>query len=381
MKICFVTTVYSTYQCFLKQFSNYLHESGEFEISLICNEVEGLREDLPEFVHYYPVQMARGVSLGALGAVRKIKKILLEQEFDIVQYATPNAALYTSLAAKAAKIPVRLYCQWGIRYMGFEGPVRKLFKLLEKITCRCSTFIEAESHNIRKFSIEEGLYDEEKSDVIWNGSACGVDLEKFDISKRELWREEIRNKYLLSEEQTVFCFAGRLTQDKGINELLQAFLSLAEKRGEVVLFVIGPADDISSLNIELFEKARAHDRVIFTGNVVDIEKYYAASDVFVAPSYREGFGLVVIEAAALGLPAVISDVPGQVDAIVEGKTGVSCRVKNAAALEEAMLQLAEDEVLRTRMSENAHRYVEENYEQRALFEKLRRHREELIAGA
>ena len=99
---------------------------------------------------------------------------------------------YASIAAKKKKVPVRLYCQWGIRYMGFEGWKRSVFKYLEKKTCDNSTFIEAESHNIRNFSLDEKLYNADRSCVIWNGSASGVDLNKFDISRKNCWREKIK---------------------------------------------------------------------------------------------------------------------------------------------------------------------------------------------
>lgn len=127
-KICFVTTVYMTYKCFLKQLSQYLYESGEYDISLICNNEEDALKDIPSFVHYHPVDMKRGVSLSAFGAIKKIGEILEREKFDIVQYSTPNAAFYASIAAKKKKVPVRLYCQWGIRYMGFEGWKRSVFK-------------------------------------------------------------------------------------------------------------------------------------------------------------------------------------------------------------------------------------------------------------
>ena len=216
-KICFVTTVYVTYKSFLKQLSQYLYDSGEYDVSLICNNEEGVLDDLPSFVHYYPVNMKRGVSFSAFKAIRQISEILEKEKFDIVQYSTPNAAFYTSIAAKNKNIPVRLYCQWGIRYMGFEGWKRKIFKYLEKKTCDNSTFIEVESHNIRNFSLRENLYTSDKSCVIWNGSASGVDLNKFNITKKEYWRKRVRSKYNLQEKDIVFVFAGRLTADKGVN--------------------------------------------------------------------------------------------------------------------------------------------------------------------
>lgn len=377
-RICFVTTIYMTYKAFLKQLSQYLHDTGEYDVSLICADEQEVYDDVPDFVHYFPVKMERGVSLSMFESIKQIQVVLEKEKFDIVQYSTPNAAFYTSIAAKKAKIPVRLYCQWGIRYMGFEGWKRALFKKLEKITCDNSTFIEVESDNIREFSLKEKLYTANRSCVIWNGSASGVDLSKFDISKKEQWNNEIRTKYDISENDVVFSFAARLTADKGINELLEAFTNLVEKYDNIKLLVMGGMDDSGSINDELVKNAENSGKVIFTGSVPDVERYYAASDVFVAPSYREGFGLVVIEAEAMALPAIVSNVPGQIDAIVPNETGLDCVVKSASSLQEQMEKLILDTELRKRLGANAQKFVEDNFEQKKLFEYLKKHRDELI---
>lgn len=377
-KICFVTTIYVTYKCFLKQFSEYLHRSGEYDISLICNNEEKMAEDLPEFVHYFPVKMSRGVSLSAFNALNEINKIFREEKFDIVQYSTPNAALYASIAAKSNKIPVRLYCQWGIRYMGFEGIKRGIFKFLEKITCDNSTFIEAESNSIRNFALEEKLYSENKSCVIWNGSASGVDLQKFNLENKQGWKRTIRQQYTLNDTDVVFSFAGRLTADKGINELLYAFLNIEKKYPNVKLFIMGGMDDYDSIDTKLFTEAKSSQNIIFTGNVSNVEEYYAASDIFVAPSYREGFGLVVVEAEAMALPAIVSDVPGQTDAVKKDITGLICKVKSGDSLQKAMEKLVEDPKLRENMGNAAANYARNNYEQNKLFELLKKHRDALV---
>lgn len=377
-KICFVLTTYGTFHSFLKYFSIFLQKNGGYEVHLICGNDERISTDLPEGVIFHPVPMKRGISLSGISAIFKMRKIFKENNFEIIQYSTPNAAFYASLASWSIKAPVRLYCQWGIRYMGFEGLSRFIFKTIERITCKCSTFIEVESHNIRNFSLEEGLYTAEKSSVIWNGSASGVDLNKFDINKRDEYRNLIRNQYGFSDTDTVFAFAGRLTADKGVNELLEAFLKVADTVSSAKLMIMGRNDNINSLNAKLFDNARQNSNIVFTGNVENIEQYYAAADVFVAPSYREGFGLVVVEAQAIGLPAIVSDVPGQVDAILPNVTGITCEVKNSNSLKEAMIKMLEDSEHRIQMAENAVRFAREKFDQKVLFEHLLSHRNELV---
>lgn len=377
-KICFVTTVFVTYKSFLIDLSKYLYKTGEYDISLICNNEDVIEEIIPEFVHYHPVSMQRGVSLSMFSAIKEIQKIFEKEQFDIVQYSTPNAAFYASIAAKRAKVPVRLYCQWGIRYMGFEGWRRQLFKFLEKMTCKNSTYIEVESHNIRNFSLEEGLYTKEKSCVIWNGSACGVDLKRYDMDKKETWRTSIRKELNISKEDVVFAFAARLTADKGINELLDAFMKLEASYSNVKLLVMGGMDNSDSLDAELMRKAKKTENIIFTGNVAGIERYYAASDIFVAPSYREGFGLVVIEAEAMGIPAIVSNVPGQIDAIEDNVTGLSCQVKDADSLKQSMEYMLDHVEKRISMGKAAREFVEMNFEQEHLFQYLKEHRDLLI---
>lgn len=375
IRICFITTLSCTLDAFVLDFAEYLHRTGRYDISFLCNEDEAFCQKLPKYIHFFPVSMKRGISLGAPKAIRAIRNILRRERFDIVQYSTPNAAFYASIAAKAEKVPVRLYCQWGIRYMGFDGFMRFAFKQIEKVTCRNSTVIEPESFRIYDFAVQEKLYPAEKGTVVWNGSACGVNTQIYDISQKSIWRNEIRTKFSFAPTDVVFGFAARLTRDKGINELLKGF-RIAEIPNAKLL-IMGSMDDEASIDSEFLEWAKQQQSVIFAGNVPDIYRYYAALDVFLSPSYREGFGLVLIEAQAMGVPVIATDVPGQIDAFLPEESGIAVPVKDAQAIASAMCRLADESALCEAMSKSARAYAVKNFDQQVLFTHLEEKRSRL----
>ncbi|NLT13727.1 MAG: glycosyltransferase family 4 protein, partial [Clostridiales bacterium] len=251
-----------------------------------------------------------------------------------------------------------------------------LFRALEKYVCHNSTAIEPESLNIFRFAVSEGLYRENKGEVIWNGSACGVDPVKFDIGRKDEWRREIRSKYGIGADDFVYGFAARLTRDKGIEELLEAYRQ-SDLPGTRLL-LMGGMDNEESIRKDLLDWAKSSPQVILAGRVDDINRHYAALDAFISPSYREGFGLVLIEAQAMGLPVIATDVPGQIDAFIPGTTGLAVPVKNSRAILEAMKRLAGDEGLCLRMGSAAHEYAVGSYEQKELFRRIKEKREYLI---
>ena len=375
-KICFVTTVSITIKSFLLQFKDYL-VNNDYDVTFICNTDEGMYELCNNQVHYIPVPMKRGVGLEGLSVINKLTRIFRDNKFDIIQYSTPNAALYASIAAKRAKCSNRLYCQWGIRYMGFDGGIKRMIlKKIEKIVCKKSSVIECESYSIYRFSISEKLYPSSKASVIWNGSACGVDLNKYCIEKKEKWREEIRSELKITERAPVFGYVGRITRDKGANELLSAFREVVKKK-DAYLLMIGMFDDANTIEAELRKWAEGSKHVIFVDWTDKVEKYYSAMDVFCSLSYREGFGLVVIEAAAMGLPGIVTDVPGQVDTIEPNVDGWSVPAKNIDKVISTIEHCIDNPEEVRKYSCNARQHVEEKYEQNELFKRLTEHRNSL----
>ncbi|MBQ9117917.1 MAG: glycosyltransferase family 4 protein [Clostridia bacterium] len=378
-KICYITTVSLTLKAFVLSVAEYLASHTDWEITMICDGDEEFAKSLPKNIRYIPVPMKRGVSLSAFKAISRLKKIFKEEKFDLIQYSTPNASLYAAIAGKKAKIPVRLYCQWGMAYVGMKGLKRKIFKVIEKQVCRMSTWIEPDSHSNLAFSHQEGLYKAEKGSVIGAGSACGVNLQKFDISRKEEYRKEIREKYNLPSDAFVYIFVGRITKDKGIDELLSAYKKLQESGQNTYLLLVGREEATEELNQENYDWSKVCDRVIYTGPTTEVEKYLAASDCYLLPSYREGFGLGTVEAEAMGVPVIVTDIPGPIDAMLPGETGLTVPKGDAEALYQAMKEIPEKDLVA--MGKKGYAFAVENFEREKLCALILEDRKRLLDEA
>lgn len=375
-KICYVTTISATVQSFLVQPIKYLLENTDWEITVICNNDFQIREWLPEEVQYIPVSMKRGISLGGVGATLKMAKVFRKEKFDMVQYSTPNAALYASIASKLTGMKIRKYHLMGFRYLGFSGMRQWLFKTIEKTVCKLSTDIECVSHSNLELGCKAGIFPKEKASVLLYGSSAGVDLSQFDISQKAWWRKELREEYGYSDDDCVFGYMGRITKDKGLNELFSAFLQLEDTGAK--LFIAGAEDANSGMDHNIMVAVKNSDNVTFRGYVNDIQRYFAMLDVLVMPSYREGFGNIVIEAQAMGIPVIVSDIPGPTDAMVSGKTGLTIPVKDTDALRQAMEKMKSDAVLRVEMGAQGRCFVEERFDQKKLCEAILQDRKKML---
>ena len=357
-KICFVTTISLTLKCFVLELAKYMHEKENLDITFICNPNPEFAKSLPNYIHFIPVEMERGISLGGIKAFLSLIKIFRKQKFDLVQYSTPNAACYASLAAKIVGIPVRLYCQWGIAYVGFDGFKRKIFKAIEKFVCSCSTVIEPDSNSNLKFSISEGLYLSSKAKVIY--------------------RKEVRSKLKIPDDAFVYGFVGRINRDKGINELFTAMRNIIAYNEKAYLILVGNPELSEGVDESLYAWAKKENRVIFCGFTNVVEQYVAAMDCYVLPSYREGFGLAVVEAEAMGVPVVVTNIPGPIDAMECGKSGLVVEKKNSAALEDSLLALLAQPDLCEKFGLFGARLAKDKFEQVTLFLKILEDRMKLL---
>lgn len=373
VKICYIVTVPITIRSFFIPQLKYLANNG-FDVSVVCSKDELLQQELGNTITYHPIEMPRGISfLGSLKAVWELFCYFREERFDFIQYSTPNAAMYASIAGRLANIKVRNYHLMGFRYLGTKGILRFILKKMEKISCNYSTHIECVSNSNLEIGIKEKVLKKEKAQVVWNGSSGGVDLKRFDYSKRLTYRKEIRSKYGLSESDFVFGFVGRITKDKGVNELLEAFLSIEDAK----LLMVGKEEGASTLNQRIYNVSMENSNIIFVGQVKDVEKYYAALDVLILPSYREGFGNVIIEAAAMGTPAIVSNIPGPIDAVEIGKTALVVNKKDTDSLLEAMKKIQRMDYIE--MGVQAEQFAREKFDSETLCRKILETKKEILS--
>ncbi|MDD3362073.1 MAG: glycosyltransferase family 4 protein [Hespellia sp.] len=362
-KICYVVTVPGTIRAFFVSQLNYLNENG-FDVTVICSSGNELKELLDEKIRIITVDIPRGISLlKTVNAIKRLYHIFKKYNFDIVQYSTSNATFCASIAAKYAKIKSRNYHLMGLRYLSVHGIGKKILKLVEKISCELSTSIECVSKSNLELGINDKIFKRNKAVVVWNGSTGGVDLKRFDVDKRSEYRNEIRSNYGLHDD-FIFGFVGRITRDKGVNEILEAFLQMETSK----LMMIGSAEGTQTLNQELYRQSLSNPNIIYTGKVPDVEKYFATIDVLLLPSYREGFGNVIIEAAAMGTPAIVSDIPGPIDAIQSGVTALVIECQSVQSLIEKMnkIQLLDYVEMGRRASE----FAKQKFDSELLCEKI-----------
>lgn len=365
MKICYVLTIAATVRAFFIPQLKYLSENG-FEITVVCAPDANLGNELGKNIRYFPIDIPRGVSIkGSIHALKELTKFFKKENFDLIQYSTPNAAFYSSIAAKISKTKIRNYHIMGFRYLGANGLVRKILKMIEIITCYNSSHIECVSKSNLILGTREKIFSKNKATVVWNGSTGGVDLKRFNFKKREKWKYQVRNEIGYTSSDFIYAFIGRITKDKGIDELLEAFIKL---NNGSKLILIGDIENPQKLNQELLNEAKNNSNIKFHQRVNDIERYYAAIDVIVLPSYREGFGNVIIEAAAVGTPAIISGIPGPIDAVEENKTAFICNPKDSDSLYLAM-KTAFDKIDNNMMNESI-KFAENKFNSEILNKKI-----------
>lgn len=292
-----------------------------------------------EGVTVIPLEMTRKITpIQDLWAAWKLYKIFRKEKPFIVHTHTPKAGTLGMLAAFLAKVPHRLHTIAGLPLMEAQGGKRILLDFVEKLTYACATNIYPNSFGLKEIILKNKYTSADKLKVIGKGSSNGINTAFFDPNQYSGESKSALRKSLgIKENDFVYIFVGRLVKDKGINELIRAFIGVASQFKDTKLLLIGPFEsDLDPLQTETIAYINECDQVIALGWQDDVRPYFSISDCLVFPSYREGFPNVVMQAGAMGLYSIVTDINGCNEIIESGENGVLIPPKNEGALQKAM---------------------------------------------
>ena len=335
-RLCYVVASGMTVTAFLRE--HIRAAAQHYDVTVIADAPVDAFPGLP--ARLIPVPIPRRIApFGDLRALLLLIAIFRRERFDLVHSVTPKAGLLASLAGVIAGVPLRTHTFTGQVWATRRGAGRALLKMLDRLTAALATRVLADSASQREFLIAEGVVAADRIRVLGKGSVNGVDAARFRPDP--VARERVRARALIPTGAVLFLYLGRLSRDKGLLDLARAFAAVED----AWLMVVGPDEDGLAGEIRAAGGAAAA-RLCILGATTEPEQYMSAADVFVLPSHREGFGSVILEAAAAGIPAIGTRIYGVTDAIVEGKTGLLVSVGDIVALAASMRQLAGDAPLR-----------------------------------
>ncbi len=357
-KVCFVATLDLSVKVFLVDHMHFLQET--FDLSVIVNTDDShFLEPYGIQAHVMPVAIERKISpLKDLRSLIDLFIVIRREKFDILHSIMPKSGLLSMMAGLLARVPVRVHTFTGQVWKNSTGAKRSILKFMDRLLVVCATHILVDSPSQREFLISEGVVSRTKSSVIGNGSMCGVDTQRFRFDPEA--RRKVREMYDIPPSDIVFLFLGRLKVDKGILDLARAFSSLCRWLPNTSLLIAGPDEEALAETITEI-CAKCSDRVHITGFADAPEQYMSAADALCLPSYREGFGLVITEAAAVGIPSIGSRIYGITDAIEDGVTG--CLFEQGAhhELMQKMARFVEDPSLVRTMGKRARTNILEKF--------------------
>jgi glycosyltransferase involved in cell wall biosynthesis len=372
VRLVHVTTVPETLH-FLTGQAEYMRGRG-IEVTALSSPGERLTAFAEhEQVPVHAVELARRITpLKDLGAVWRIRRILRQVRPDIVHAHTPKGGLLGMIAAALERVPVRIYHLHGLPLMTATGLKRRLLEWTETVSCRLAHQVLCVSDSVRRVAISEGLCPPARIKVPMCGSINGVDANgRFNPAQQpEGTRAAVRARHAIPPGATVAGFVGRIVRDKGLVELATAWRVLREQYPELHLLMVGPFEPQDPVPPGVETLLRGDPRIHLAGVDWETPPLFTAMDFLVLPTYREGFPVVPLEAAAMGLPTVGTRVPGCIDAVVDGVTGTLVPPRDATALAEAMGAYLRDPELRRRHGRAARERVLRDFRHEAMWEAL-----------
>ena len=370
-KLFRVTTVSESLNILLRGQHKFMSKNG-FEVIGISSAGNALYEvSQEEEIRVIEINMSRKITpIKDFLSVYNLYKLIKKEKPIIVHSHTPKAGVVAMMAAKIANVPIRLHTVAGLPLMEAKGIKRKLLNFVEKVTYACATKVYPNSKGLYDFIVEEELISSIKMKIIANGSSNGIDTSYFDSERiLESQREEFLTRLNIQKKDFVFIFVGRLVGDKGINELIDAFARIKDSNVKLLL-VGGLESDLDPLKSETIHEIDNNKNIISVGFQKDVRPYFAISHCLVFPSYREGFPNVVLQAGAMGLPSIVSNINGCNEIIQEGINGSIIPSKDRESLYKVMHKIISDEAWRKQLAGNARDIIVSHYEQKLVWDAL-----------
>jgi len=337
-----------------------------------------------EGIDYYTVPMSRAITpLKDVVSLYKLVKLFKKVKPTIVSAGTPKAGLLCMMAAYLSGVPIRIYSSHGFRFETLKGLKRKITMMTERLSVLFSTKVFCVSGSLKEKFATYKLAPESKTILVHNGTCCGVDSRKFARTNRALEEAAaVRRKFNIPPEAKVIGFTGRFIQAKGIQDLIDAFLRIKTKDDNLYLLLCGDYEDEGdSVDLKYKRIIAEHPFIKHTGYVSDVVPYFHSMDLFVFPSYREGFSTVLLEASAASLPVISTYATGCIDAVIEGVTGLLVPAGKLEDLVEAIQYVLVHPLVAGELAERGRERVERDFRPADVWREHEKAYRELIAAS
>ena len=377
IKIIRTATVPVSLNTFCRGLLRELQEQDGYEVVAVSSPGDAMREiEEREGVRTVAVPMERHISpLKDLKSLFGLIRVFQKEKPTMVHSMTPKAGLLSMMAAWFCRVPVRVHTFTGLVFPTATGLTQRILILTDRITCACATHIVPEGEGVKNDLLDYRITRKQLK-VLGHGNVRGIDL---DHNNPELPEVQADAAKIRKPGIFTFVFVGRLVRDKGINELVEAFERLNKEYTNIRLILVGPQEPkLDPLKPEAIAKIDNNKNIEAVGHQSNVRQWLAASDAFVFPSYREGFPNVVIEAGAMSLPSIVTDINGSREIIIEGKNGTIIPPRDAVALYQSMKSFLEQPDKRAQMAFNARPFVASRYEQSYVRRCLKEYYKEIL---
>lgn len=368
-----VVNIYFVIPYFFGEQLLYFASKG-YNVHIVCSPSPELREyaQSHHFV-YKEIDIFRKISiLQDFSAIVSIIDYIRKQKIEVISGHTPKGAWLAMLAGFIMRVPIRLYFRHGLVYETAHGLKRFLLISMDKLTALLSTKVVCVSPSVVKQSLMDKLNSPNKQVLLLKGTCNGVDINRFDINRfSAIDICKLKEDLGVHESDFVIGFSGRLVRDKGIIELVKSFICLQEENKNITLLLVGMFEERDALPNEIIEIIRCSSKIVHTGYISNqiIENYYAIMDLFILPSYREGFPISILEASSMNIPVITTKATGCIDAIIENRTGLFAD-HTVTSLVNTILFFINNKEERLRFGAEGRKFIVDNFRQDMVWKEI-----------